>query len=227
MRSSWARPVRRVTRGPRCAAERRRKGSPRSVQESVLRMDGARVAVAIMAKAPKPGEVKTRLCPPLSLEEAASLYDCFLRDKVAQVRALGGATGVIAFTPDESRSLFEAIAPGFRLIAQRGADLGSRLLNSLGALLREGYVGAVAIDSDTPNLPTDYLRQAVELLGKRATDVVVGPSDDGGYYLIGVRQAWPAPFDPMPWSTAEVLPETLRRAAAQGVPVRGPPPSVS
>src|SRR2546428_424026 len=220
MRSSWARPVRRVTRGPRCAAERRRKGSPRSVQESVLRMDGARVAVAIMAKAPKPGEVKTRLCPPLSLEEAASLYDCFLRDKVAQVRALGGATGVIAFTPDESRSLFEAIAPGFRLIAQRGADLGSRLLNSLGALLREGYVGAVAIDSDTPNLPTEYLRQAVDVLSRSATDVVVGPADDGGYYLIGVRQAWPTLFDAMPWSTPEVLPETLGRAHAAGLQVQ-------
>src|SRR2546422_1752357 len=179
-------------------------------------MDVARVAVAIMAKAPKPGEVKTRLCPPLSPEEAADLYDCFLRDKVAQVRTLGGAAGVIAFTPDDRRSLFEEIAPGFRLIAQRGADLGSRLLNSLGALLRDGYVGAIAIDSDTPNLPTDYLRQAVELLGKPATDVVVGPSDDGGYYLIGVRQAWPALFDAMPWSTAEVLPETLRRAQARG-----------
>src|SRR2546421_6533210 len=182
-------------------------------------MDGARVAVAIMAKAPKPGEVKTRLCPPLSPEEAAGLYDCFLRDKVEQVRALGGATGVIAFTPDESRSLFEAIAPGFRLIAQRGADLGSRLLNSLGGVLREGYVGAVAIDSDTPNLPTEYLRQAVDGLSRSATDVVVGPSDDGGYYLIGVRQAWPALFDAMPWSTPEVPPETLRRAHAEGLRV--------
>ena len=182
-------------------------------------MDGARVAVAIMAKAPKPGEVKTRLCPPLSPEEAADLYDCFLRDKVEQVRALGSATGVIAFTPDDSRSLFEEIAPGFRLIAQRGADLGSRLLNSLGALLREGYVGAVAIDSDTPNLPTEYLRQAVDVLSRSATDVVVGPSDDGGYYLIGVRQAWPTLFDAMPWSTPEVLPETLRRAHAAGLRV--------
>src|SRR6266850_2317635 len=115
-------------------------------------MDGARVAVAIMAKAPRAGEVKTRLCPPLSHEEAAGLYECFLRDKVAQVRTLGGAAGVIAFTPDDGRSLFEELAPGFRLIAQRGHDLGSRLLNVLDGLLREGHVAALAIDSDTPNL---------------------------------------------------------------------------
>ena len=187
-------------------------------------MDNGRVAVAIMAKAPRAGEVKTRLCPPLSPEEAAGLYDCFLRDKVAQVRTLGGTTGIVAFTPDDSRSLFEELAPGFQLIAQRGRDLGSRLLNTLDALLREGHVAAVAIDSDTPNLPTDFLRQAAELLATPATDVVLGPSDDGGYYLIGMRHAWPALFEGMPWSTAEVLPETLRRAEAKGLRVACLPP---
>jgi rSAM/selenodomain-associated transferase 1 len=187
--------------------------------QSSREMDGARIAVVIMAKAPRAGEVKTRLCPPLSPEEAAGLYSCFLRDKVAQVRTLAGATGAIAFTPDDSRGLFEEIAPGLRLLPQRGADLGSRLLNSLGMLLREGHVGAIAVDSDTPNLPTDYLRQAVDVLASPATDVVVGPSDDGGYYLIGVRHAWPALFDDMPWSTPQVLSETLRRADARGLNV--------
>jgi uncharacterized protein len=182
-------------------------------------MDGARIAVAVMAKAPRAGAVKTRLCPPLSPDDAAALYDCFLRDKVTQLRTLAGATGVVAFTPDDSRRLFEEIAPGFQLIAQRGADLGSRLLNCLGALLREGYDGAIAVDSDTPTLPIDYLRQAVEVLSWPTTDVVVGPSDDGGYYLIGVRHAWPALFEAMPWSTPHVLPETLRRAEAKGLRV--------
>jgi rSAM/selenodomain-associated transferase 1 len=177
------------------------------------------VAVAIMAKAPRAGEVKTRLCPPLSPEEAAGLYDCFLRDKVAQVRSLAGARGVIAFTPDESRGVFEALAPGFGLIPQRGADLGSRLFNSLDGLLRDGHAGAVMIDSDTPTLPTEFLREAVALLSSPATDVVVGPSDDGGYYLIGMRQVHMALFERMPWSTPQVLPETLRRAEAKGLRV--------
>jgi uncharacterized protein len=187
-------------------------------------MDSARVAVAIMAKAPKAGAVKTRLCPPLSPEEAASLYECFLRDKVAQVRTLPGTSGAIAFTPDDSRSLFEELAPGFRLVAQRGDDLGSRLLNTLDTLLRDGDAAAVAIDSDTPNLPTDFLRQAVDLLASRVPDVVLGPSDDGGYYLIGMRHPWPMLFDNMPWSTPAVLPETLRRAEAKGLRVVCLPP---
>lgn len=172
-----------------------------------------------MAKAPKAGAVKTRLCPPLSPDEAAALYHCFLRDKVAQVRALAGTTSVVAFTPEDSRALFEELAPGFRLIAQRGADLGSRLLNTLNGLLRDGHRAAVAIDSDTPTLPSGFLRDAVERLSQGTTDVVLGPSDDGGYYLIGMRHAWPVLFENMPWSTAEVLPETLRRAAANGLRV--------
>jgi rSAM/selenodomain-associated transferase 1 len=182
-------------------------------------MDGAGVAVVIMAKAPRAGAVKTRLCPPLSPADAADLYACFLRDKVAQVRALAGATGVIAFTPEESRSEFEALAPGFRLIPQRGADLGERLRNCLDALLAGGHAGALAIDSDTPTLPTELLRQAVTLLSGPGADVVLGPSDDGGYYLIGVRRPAPFLFESMPWSTPAVLPETLRRAEAKGLEV--------
>jgi uncharacterized protein len=187
-------------------------------------MDSARVAVAIMAKAPRAGEVKTRLCPPLSAEDAARLYACFLRDKVAQVRTLAGTRGVIAFTPENGRSEFEALAPDFRLIAQRGDDLGARLVNVLDGLLRDGHAGAIAIDSDTPTLPTDFLQQAVARLSDPATDVVVGPSDDGGYYLIGMRRAHAALFERMPWSTPEVLPETLRRADAKGLRVACLPP---
>jgi rSAM/selenodomain-associated transferase 1 len=187
-------------------------------------MAGPRVAVAIMAKAPRAGGVKTRLCPPLSPEEAAALYECFLRDKIAQVRALAGADGVIAFTPDDARGVFEALAPGFHLLAQRGADLGGRLLNSLAALLRDGRPGAIAVDSDTPTLPTEFLGEAVRLLSSAAIDVVVGPSEDGGYYLIGLRQPCPALFEEMPWSTPAVLPETLRRAEAKGLRVACLPP---
>ena len=183
------------------------------------RMGRKSVAIMIMAKAPRAGAVKTRLCPPLSPADAADLYACFLRDKIAQVEAVTGATGVVAFTPEESRSEFEALAPGFRLIEQLGADLGERLRNSLDALLGDTYAGAVAIDSDTPTLPTAFLEQAVSLLSGPGPDVVVGPSDDGGYYLIGVRRPAPFLFERMPWSTAAVLPETLRRAEAKGLQV--------
>jgi uncharacterized protein len=179
--------------------------------------DASRVAVAIMAKAPRAGEVKTRLCPPLSPAEAAELYCCFLRDKIAQVRTLPAASPVIAFTPADSRRLFEGLAPGFRLIAQEGADLGSRLLNSVDLLLRDGHAGALAIDSDTPTLPTDFLRRAVNLVATPDIDLVLGPSDDGGYYLVGMRKVRPTLFREMPWSTIHVLSETIRRAEAEGL----------
>ena len=187
-------------------------------------MESSRVAVVIMAKAPRAGHVKTRLCPPLSPDEASALYECFLRDKIAQVRTLAGVTGVIAFTPDDSGPLFGQLAPGFRLVAQRGGDLGSRLLHTLETLLGDGHAAAIAVDSDTPTLPTDFLRQAVELLSMAKADVVLGPADDGGYYLIGLRQPWPTLFADMPWSTPDVLPETMRRAEAARLSVACLPP---
>src|SRR5437016_11702455 len=96
------------------------------------------IAVAIMAKAPRGGEVKTRLCPPLSLADAAELYRRFLLDKIEQVRALRTAGLAVAYTPTKARTFFEEIAPGFVLVPQRGADLGDRLANTLGTLLERG-----------------------------------------------------------------------------------------
>ncbi|MGH7326025.1 MAG: TIGR04282 family arsenosugar biosynthesis glycosyltransferase [Candidatus Rokuibacteriota bacterium] len=182
------------------------------------------VAVAIMAKAPRPGEVKTRLCPPLSPAVAAALYRCFLLDKIEQVRALKDARPVVAYTPDEAWAEFEALAPGFTLVRQHGGDLGARLLASLGALLSDGHRGAIAIDSDTPTLPTAFLQQAVDRMTDPTVDVVLGPTEDGGYYLIGVRAARAELFQEMEWSTPRVLEETLRRAATAGLRLACLPP---
>jgi rSAM/selenodomain-associated transferase 1 len=183
-----------------------------------------RIAVMIMAKAPRAGEVKTRLCPPLSPAEAAELYRCFLRDKIAQVRALPSTSPFIAFTPADSRPLFEGLAPGFRLIEQEGVDLGSRLRNSLDHVVSDGHAGALAIDSDTPTLPIDFLRRAVALVAAPEIDLVLGPSDDGGYYLIGMRRVRPGLFEEIPWSTAAVLSETIRHAEAEGLRIACLPP---
>ncbi len=182
------------------------------------------VAVAIMAKAPRAGDVKTRLCPPLSPVAAAVLYRCFLLDKIEQVRALKDARPVVAYTPDEARAEFETLAPGFALIRQHGVDLGARLLASLSALLGDGHTGAIAIDSDTPTLPTTLLQQAVDRLADPRVDVVLGPTDDGGYYLIGMRAAHSDLFEAMEWSTPRVLGETLRRATTAGLRVVCLPP---
>jgi len=171
------------------------------------------IAVAIMAKAPLPGQVKTRLCPPLSPDEAAGLYRCFLLDKIQQVRALARARPVIAYAPEEAGQIFGTMAPDLELLPQRGADLGVRLTGILERLLEAGHDGAVAIDSDTPTLPIHLLQQAVDRLADDpALDGVLGPTEDGGYYLIGLKAPQPVLFTDMPWSTADVLPETIRRA---------------
>lgn len=178
-----------------------------------------RTAVAIMAKAPRPGEVKTRLCPPLSAEDASDLYGCFLRDKIEQVAALPRARPIIAFTPTEGKAFFEAAAPGFLLLPQQGADLGARLANGVEALFAAGHAAVLMIDSDTPTLPGAFLDQAIDAIATPGTDVVLGPSADGGYYLIGLRRLYRELFQGIRWSTAHVLPETVRRAQALGLVV--------
>ena len=174
-------------------------------------------AVAIMAKAPDAGAVKTRLCPPLSPREAAALARCFLRDRVAQVRALAGVTPVIAFTPASERGVFQRVTPDFTLIDQHGNDLGARMRSTLATLLAAGHPATIAIGTDTPTLPTAVLQHAVDRLASPDVDIVLGPADDGGYYLIGVRADHPMLFDDMPWSTSKVLEITLRRARAAGL----------
>lgn len=178
-----------------------------------------RWVVAIMAKAPLAGDVKTRLCPPLTVAEAAELYRAFLCDKIEQVRSLEAASHVIAFTPEGERGIFEGLAPDFTLIPQRGADLGSRLAASFEYLFARGHAGVLLIDSDTPTLPTGFLSEALELIAKPGTDLVLGPSEDGGYYLIGLRTPRPELFAGVPWSTPAVLLETVRRARDLGLDV--------
>ncbi len=177
------------------------------------------VAVSIMAKAPWAGEVKTRLCPPLSLADAAALYHRFLLDKIEQVRALGTAGLAIAYAPAQAQAFFKEIAPDFVLVPQRGADLGDRLANGLDEVLAQGHLGAMAIDSDTPTLPLGFLQQALDLVTRPEIDVVLGPTEDGGYYLIGLRTVHRELFEAIAWSTSQVLPETIRRAKAKGLRV--------
>jgi rSAM/selenodomain-associated transferase 1 len=165
-----------------------------------------------MAKAPRAGQVKTRLCPPLDPAEAAELYRCFLLDRIAQVAALDHATPVVAYAPADARDEIERLAPGLRLLAQRGPDLGERLTHVFADLLAGGHRAAIATDSDTPTLPRRYLEQAIGALTDGDADVTLGPTEDGGYYLIGLARPAPLLFEDIPWSTDGVLAATLDRA---------------
>jgi len=169
--------------------------------------------VAVMAKVPGVAAVKSRLHPALGAVMATRLYECFLRDRLDALSAVECIERMIAFTPFEAADVMAALAPpGFTLVAQRGADLGARLDNVLTDLLALGHPGAMAIDSDSPILPMSYIGEAATVLAASEADVVIGPCDDGGYYLIGLRTSHPELFAAMPWSTERVLPLTLERA---------------
>jgi len=173
-------------------------------------------AVVIMAKAPVPNEVKTRLIPALSPEEASNLYHCFLLDKIKQVKSICEARHFIAYAPVTSESFFRSIMPpGFSLINQVGADLGERLANVSKNLFDQGAEKVIILDSDSPNLPTDHIREGLSRLD--CVDVVLGPCEDGGYYLIGMRSYIPELFCEIPWSTSEVTKITMKKAKALGL----------
>jgi uncharacterized protein len=173
-------------------------------------------AVAVMAKVPGATPVKSRLHTALSPGTATDLYRCFLLDRLDGVAGLEGVVPVLAFTPAEALP-----APaGFRLVAQRGTELGSRLVALFDELLGGGHGSVVVMDSDSPTLPVGYVSEAVTALETDMADVVLGPSEDGGYYLIGLRASAPRLFEHVPWSTEKVLRVTLDRAQMLGLRVR-------
>lgn len=178
-------------------------------------------ALAVMAKAPRAGKVKTRLAPALGMDGSAAINVCFLRDttrNIAEVSVRGGAMGLVCYTPVGDEAAFEGLLPeGFALIAQRGDGFGERLRAATEDILSCGYGSVCLIDSDSPTLPTTVLQQAVMELAKPGDRVVLGGSDDGGYYLIGLKQAHAAPFERITWSTSSVYAETVERVREAGI----------
>ena len=141
-------------------------------------------ALAVMTKAPRAGQVKTRVVPPLTHEEAAQLNICFLRDTASAIAKACGATalGVGVYTPIGSEAVYIDILPqSFELLPQRGDGFGERLLYAVTDLFRCGFSSVCLIDSDSPTVSADAYAQAVKLLSAPNDRVVLGPSDDGGY----------------------------------------------
>ena len=130
----------------------------------------SRCALALMAKLPFAGAVKTRLTPPLTPEEAATLSTCFLRDMTMSVASLNtnGAEGVVLYTPADAGSLLRDLLPEcFKLVAQRGETLGERLINAADELLNSGFESVCLINSDSPTLPGEIFETAVSRLAQR------------------------------------------------------------
>ena len=213
-------------------------------------------ALAVMTKAPEAGRVKTRLVPPLTLEEAAELNKCFLRDTAVAIslacrrrpaanvskmqfqhgnashpspRSFGAegseaataACGIAVYTPVGAESAYTEIIPAdFRLLPQRGDKFGERLYFAVEDLFKCGFESVCLIDSDSPTVPAENFAAAVELLSTSDDRAVLGPSDDGGYYLIGLKKPHRHLFEQIDWSTERVLNQTIRRANEIGLEVK-------
>jgi uncharacterized protein len=189
-------------------------------------------ALALMTKAPRAGKVKTRLVPPLKEKEAAELNKCFIRDTAAAISACcrnprvqmdgrPSACGVAVYTPVGAESDYHDILPlSFSLLPQRGQDFGERLFFATEDLLTCGFETVCLIDSDSPTIPPENFVRAVELLSSPDKCMVLGPCDDGGYYLIGLRSSCREIFENIDWSTERVFEQTKQRAVQIGVEVR-------
>ncbi|MBV8888614.1 MAG: TIGR04282 family arsenosugar biosynthesis glycosyltransferase [Alphaproteobacteria bacterium] len=186
-------------------------------------------AIAVMAKAPRPGQVKTRLVPPLTADAAMALSASFLRDVTENIRLASqdaAISGYVAYAPAGAERLFDGLlAPGTGLIlADATGDhpagvrgFGRSLLNAATALFGRGHPAVCLLNADSPNLPTDLLRQAARALAADDDRVVLGPAEDGGYYLIGMKMPHAHLFEDIDWSTSRVAAQTGVRAAQLGL----------
>jgi hypothetical protein len=177
--------------------------------------------IAVMAKASIPGKTKTRLVPPLTFEEAASLNTAFLKDVAANIAAAGTQASIacyMAFGPPGSNAFFETtLPPSVGLIESWHPVFGDCLFATIDQLLERGHKSAVVLNSDSPTLPTSLLVETARLLAAPGDRAVLGPSIDGGYYLLGIKARHRRLFEDVTWSTEHVARQTLERAAEIGL----------
>jgi uncharacterized protein len=181
-------------------------------------------ALAVMTKAPQAGHVKTRLVPPLTPDEAAELNKSFLRDTaqaISRVTIYNKASGIAVYTPTGTESAYDALLPdGFSLLPQRGVGFGERLYFAAEDLFRCGFESVCLIDSDSPTVIPKTFAKSVSSLQTHGDRVVLGPCDDGGYYLIGLKKPLRQLFEQIDWSTERVFDQTMRCAREIGLEVK-------
>ena len=172
-------------------------------------------ALIVFARDPLMGQVKTRLNQFLDLQTICELYTCFLSDSLSTVSSIESVDCFAGIYPSSTSGYFERLNPSLplRTFIQEGKDLGDRMKNTFSARFSEGYEQVVIIGADSPSLPSAYIKQAFDF----KQDVVLGPSVDGGYYLIGMREKLINLFDGITWGSSNVLKETHSRLKSNGV----------
>lgn len=179
-----------------------------------------RVALAVMARAPSDPRGKTRLLKALGVDEGTELRRAILLDTLEIVRRIRGAERVLVFAPETGGAEMAALGGGeFRLLAQRGEDLGERLGHAFADLFALGYSAVAIIGSDLSTLPAEHVEVGIDALQRGGDPLVLGPALDGGYYFIGLRTNHPEIFHGIPWSSANVLAATLSAAEVHGLSV--------
>ncbi|ABQ28188.1 TIGR04282 family arsenosugar biosynthesis glycosyltransferase [Geotalea uraniireducens] len=177
-------------------------------------------ALIVFAKQPIAGKVKTRLTTVLSPEEAAELYRCMLIDTLSKVKQLEGVDIYLFFEGNgDAASYFATIAAGMETVPQRGNNLGERMMDAFQRTFEHGYESVAIIGTDSPDLPVGFLDVAFQRLEKNGVDVVIGPTEDGGYYLLAMKRVYCRLFRDVPWSSDQVLNLSLARGAEAGITI--------
>ena len=187
----------------------------------------ADAALVLLTKAPIPGTVKTRLCPPLTPDEASTLHGSLVLDALERLPRMTKKPRLDCFmacAPSSEHVFFQVIKQrfGITLLDQVGETLGDRMSEACRALFLRGYRAVLLTGTDLPSVHDTLYVDALHLLEE--SDVVIGPALDGGYYLLALKRPGPELFQGIPWSTSEVLKTTQEKAAARGWQVRLLPP---
>lgn len=180
----------------------------------------AGAALVVMAKAPIEGQVKTRLCPPLEPDEAASLHGSLVMDMLECCRSVKGCDRILAGWPNGAHPFFKAMEARYKVKVwdQEGEDLGRRMAAVFQAGLGTTYHTMLLVGTDIPGMSAPLLAEGLKALAHH--DVVLGPAQDGGYYLIGLRKPVPELFQDIPWSTDRVFSLTEDKARRLGLSVK-------
>ncbi|MBI4837916.1 MAG: TIGR04282 family arsenosugar biosynthesis glycosyltransferase [Nitrospirae bacterium] len=174
-------------------------------------------ALIIFAKTPVLGKVKTRLQPDISQEEGLKIYKSFVKEITSRCAKLKGVDKFLGCAPTLDDDFLRGLAGRhkFEMFNQRGADLGSRILNAFKDHLGKGYKKVVIIGTDSPTIPPEFIKKAFTALD--GNDFVLGPCCDGGYYLVGAKKIFPKVFKNIPWDTGEVLVKTIDKLYASRI----------
>jgi rSAM/selenodomain-associated transferase 1 len=176
-----------------------------------------RRGLIIFAREPIPGRVKTRLAATIGDVAATEVYEAMLEDVLDVSRRLGDVETVVYW--DCKEETLQILAEKYACSSRRqsGGDLGQRMLAAFGEMFANGSEVCCIIGSDSPDLPLSYILEAYRLLTTQQSDLVIGPSRDGGYYLLGMRRVWPQLFTSIDWGTPRVLRQSMDTADKAGI----------